>query len=214
MDRLARADRRVRETTVAELGKMGGAVPAVAGVVVELLAEGLASNDWGLVAKTSESLEIVGSRVPAMAERVVELLTSRLVDPDQFVRIETIRALAEVGCSAPRAGKRVVELLKGLPDEQMARRAWDWKINDACWAALARISSGSRLLAETAADEAIQVAIRHWKPEEGVSMVAERFSDSVRIQRRDDGWAVAGIDRLGECGEIDWRLVQATSSVR
>jgi hypothetical protein len=151
MDQFARADRRIRETTVAKLGKVGGAVPAVAGIVVGLPAEGPASNDWELITQPSESLVIIGSRAPAMAEWVVELLTSRLVYLAKFVCVETIRTLAEVGCSTPRAGKQVVELLKSFPDD-LGGHYWDYKISGAILHTLADVGAGVSVLAETAID--------------------------------------------------------------
>jgi hypothetical protein len=81
-------------------------------------------------------------------------------------------------------------------------------VREATVESLGRVAAVAPGLAETAAKTAIRLEERKASgPPDDAFKVAEMFSDSVRIQRRPHGWAVAAIDRLEECGELSWGVV-------
>jgi hypothetical protein len=98
--------------------------------------------------------------------------------------------------------KRVVEVLSNQLEDADVKVSW------AAYEVLKKLGTEAPTLSEVAAKAAIGWGGNQRLFGKALDLeVAERFSDSVRIQRRANGWAVACTDRLQECGEVTWSAV-------
>ena len=194
-------DEYVRREIVETFGAIGAIVPAIAERVVAVLSDWFVDDDSDVRPDMVRAIREIGTISPAVAERVVALLFEWMAE-DEGVRESAAAAVSTVGPLAPETTATLVaRLADRLVDEGE-------RFGDNIVKQLKVIGSVAPGIREAAARAAVRVLSDErfvFFDKDGVAVgLAQSFSDTIRVQRRREGWAMASIEQLALCDKTRW----------